>query len=116
VSTKPGNHRNDRNSDPSGDEAILNGGRRGLVFQKDSNFLDHGRKVGRSSKWSVNPYRQTAADPCDTMALVGAGRTPRHSGILILIAVQVAYGLVHDSKPSGRMLQKFKTNHFAARR
>ena len=63
MSAEPGNDRNDCNSDPSGDEAILNGGRRRLVFQKDTNFLDHARNVGRSSEWSVNAYRKLQLIP-----------------------------------------------------
>ena len=41
MSADAGNDRNDRDSDPSGDEPILNGGRAGFVFQKGSDLLDH---------------------------------------------------------------------------
>ena len=82
MSAEAGNDRNDRNSDPSGDEAILNGGRRRFVFQKDLNFLHHAGNVGRSSERSVNRYRQTTVGPCDRMALVSTARPSRHSGNL----------------------------------
>jgi hypothetical protein len=100
VSAEPGNDRNDRNSDPSGDEAILNGGRCRLVFQKDSNSLDHARNVSRLSEWSVNPYRQTTVDPCDRVALVSTARTSRHS-VIFLIAVYAVIGFVRSLRLRG---------------